>query len=150
MKVPEKICCDICRKEIEYETVCPLFIWERQHYRVKLVSHIKVADTENYKPHHSKTKIAICSSCYEKMAEWIRKEMETFTIYEEGFQVMEGTGRAHYIGIGQGETFLDACKDFIAKTGYGEIKTDANGNEYACEWGCRWFPTLEEAQRSFG
>ena len=77
-------------------------------------------------------------------------DVHNHAIYEEGFQVMEGIGRAHYIGFGCGETFLDACKDYIAKTGYGEIKTDANGNEYACEWGCRWFPTLEEAQRSFG
>lgn len=57
----------------------------------------------------------------------------TFSIYEEGFQVMEGIGRAHYIGIEHGETFLEACKEYIARTGHGEIKTDLNGNEYACD-----------------
>ena len=73
-----------------------------------------------------------------------------FDIYEEGFRVMEESARAHYKGTGEGETFLDACKDYIARTGYGVIRTDSSGNEYASDWGCRWFPTLEEAQKSFG
>lgn len=77
-----------------------------------------------------------------------------FDIYEEGFCVMEGTGLAHYVGSAEGEDFLDACKNYISKhPNSGYIK---KGNyfgreyEYACNWGCRWFPTLAEAQRSFG
>ena len=76
--------------------------------------------------------------------------MKTYNIYEEGFCVMEGSGEAHYIGTASGETFLDACKNYIKETGYGKIDVDSDGNEYAKNWGCRWFPTLAEAQRSFG
>lgn len=76
--------------------------------------------------------------------------MRTYNIYEEGFQVMEGSATAHYLGTARGETFIDACKNFIRATQHGCIKVDNNGNEYASDWGCRWFPTLEEAQRSFG
>lgn len=76
--------------------------------------------------------------------------MRTYNIYEEGFQVMEGSATAHYLGTARGETFIDACKNFIRETQQGCIKIDNDGNEYASDWGCRWFPTLEEAQRSFG
>lgn len=76
--------------------------------------------------------------------------LKTYDIYEEGFVVMEGSAKAHYIGSANGEDFLDACKRFIEATGTGYIKKDAQGKEYACDWGCRWFPTLAEAQRSFG
>lgn len=72
--------------------------------------------------------------------------MKTYDIYEEGFQVMEGSATAHYVGSAVGEDFLDACKNYIAAhPGSGEIR-----NGYACNWGCRWFPTLSEAQKSFG
>ena len=74
-----------------------------------------------------------------------------YEIYEEGYCVMEGSGSAHYVGDGYGETFLDACKEYIARTGVGEIRKDElTGEEYACDWGCEWFPTLAEAARSFG
>ena len=63
---------------------------------------------------------------------------------------MEGSGGARYIGTASGETFLDACKNYIKETGRGEIDVDSDGNEYANDWGCRWYPTLAEAQRSFG
>lgn len=77
--------------------------------------------------------------------------MKRFDIYEEGFCVMEGSASAHYVGEGYGDTFLDACRDYINRTGYGEIRVDEDtGREYACEWGCEWFPTLFEAARSFG
>lgn len=57
---------------------------------------------------------------------------------------MEGHGRVHYIGGAFGNTFIEACKNLIKVTEQGEIRRDENGNEYACDWGCRWFPTLEE------
>lgn len=76
--------------------------------------------------------------------------MKTYDIYEEGFVVMECAATAHYIGSADGEDFLDACKHWIEATGIGSIKKDANAKEYACDWGCRWFPSLAEAQSSFG
>lgn len=80
--------------------------------------------------------------------------MKTYEIYEEGFIVMEGSATAHYVGSAEGENFLDACKNYIAKhPNSGYIKKGIYcGEEYefACNWGCRWFPTLAEAQASFG
>jgi hypothetical protein len=73
-----------------------------------------------------------------------------FDIYEEGFEVTGSRGFAHYVGRGYGDTFLDACREFIQRTGCGEIRVECDGCEYACDWGCRWFPSLAEAQRSFG
>lgn len=33
--------------------------------------------------------------------------MKRFDIYEEGFVIMEGSGRAHYVGSAEGKDFLD-------------------------------------------
>lgn len=74
-----------------------------------------------------------------------------FDIYEEGFRIMQESAQAHYVGSAYGDTFLDACKNYIKEhPGKGEIRKRRDGSEYACSWGCRWFPTLSEAQRSFG
>lgn len=73
-----------------------------------------------------------------------------YEIYEEGFCVPEGSDVARFVGVSKGTSFLDACKNLIKKTGFGEIRKDKDGNEYACSWGCRWFPTLAEAQEAFG
>ena len=63
---------------------------------------------------------------------------------------MEGSSKAHYLGEAEGEDFLEACKNFIAEGHSGEIRIGDDGKEYACFYGCRWFPTLKEAQKSFG
>ena len=76
--------------------------------------------------------------------------MKEWDIYEEGFVVMECSARAHYLGKGYGETFLDACKEYISRGNPGEIRIGTDGKEYPLYWGCQWFPTLEEAQKSFG
>ena len=77
--------------------------------------------------------------------------MKLYEIYEEGFSIMEGNGTAHYIGSAYGETFLDACKNYIKEhPGSGEIRAGESGRQYACSWGCVWFQTLSEAQKSFG
>lgn len=82
------------------------------------------------------------------MAELNKK---AFDIYEEGFRTNGESAYAHYLGVGYGESFIEACKEFIARTKYGKIYIDdTTGEEYACDWGCRWFPTLEEAQKNFG
>lgn len=78
--------------------------------------------------------------------------MNKFAIYEEGFMIlgMDSPERAHFLGYARGKTFIDACKQFICDGHPGEICIDRNGIEWAHDWGCRWFPTLEEAQKSFG
>ena len=76
--------------------------------------------------------------------------MKKYDIYEEGFQIMGGSAKAHYLGYGYGNTFEEACEDYIKRTGQGEKRHYTTGKVYYCDWGCRWFPTLEEAQESFG
>jgi len=77
-------------------------------------------------------------------------KMKTYKIYEEGYRATGESVGAHYVGEAEGKSFIDACKNFIKKNNKGKIKIDSFGNEYAADWGCRWFPTLEEAQKSFG
>lgn len=77
-------------------------------------------------------------------------KIKTYRIYEEGYRATGESVGAHYVGEAEGESFIDACKNFIKKNNKGKIKIDSSGNEYASDWGCRWFPTLEEAQKSFG
>ncbi len=71
-----------------------------------------------------------------------------FKIYMEGFATLGERGRAYFLGTSKGDTFIEACKNYIKTTGQGCIRVDENGNEYASYWGCRWFPTLEEARES--
>lgn len=76
--------------------------------------------------------------------------MRTYRIYEEGYRATGESVGAHYVGEATGKSFIDACKNYIEKNKYGRINIDSSGNEYAADWGCRWFPTLKEAQKSFG
>ena len=77
-------------------------------------------------------------------------KIKTYQIYEEGYRATGESAGAHYVGEAEGKSFIDACKNFIKKNNKGKINIDSHGNEYASDWGCRWFPTLEEAQKSFG
>ena len=76
--------------------------------------------------------------------------MKKFEIYQEGFKVMEGEAKAHSIGFGYGETFEEACEEFHNRTSRGEKRKLKDGSIIYSDWGCKWFPTLEEAQKSFG
>ena len=79
--------------------------------------------------------------------------VKKYEIYEEGYEATGERGYAHYVGSAEGETFLDACKNYIARKGYGEIYDGshfADGKERAGNWGCYWYPTMKEAQRYFG
>ena len=71
-------------------------------------------------------------------------------IYQEGYIDQGSSGVAYYVGCARGKTFLEACENFIKEKGYGEIKEDLMGKKYASNWCCRWFPTLKEAQESYG
>lgn len=73
-----------------------------------------------------------------------------FQIFEEGYVVNGNSCGAHYIGRADGTDFLDACQNYMDRTGRGRFYKDKDGNRYPGDWGCRWFPTFEEARRSYG
>lgn len=73
-----------------------------------------------------------------------------FQIYEEGFQMNGDSGCASYVGEAEGESFLDACKNYIKKNKRGEIRKGTNGEKYACDWGCKWYPSELQARETFG
>ena len=73
-----------------------------------------------------------------------------YRIYEEGYEATGESGKAHFLGESEGQDFLDACKNYVAATGYGEIYTFRGGQERPGNWGCFWYPTLEEARKYFG
>ena len=79
--------------------------------------------------------------------------MARYEIYEEGYAATGEYGVAHYVGSEEGSTFLDACKNYISRTGYGEIYDGSmftDGKERVGNWRCYWYPTLKEAQKNFG
>lgn len=69
--------------------------------------------------------------------------MKAYPIYMEGYQATGDGAKAHYVGEGVGNSFLDACR----RRYVGDVWYDPNRNTY---WGCRLFDNLEDAQRSFG
>lgn len=77
MKVPAKIQCDICGKEIDYRPTNFKYLQERLHYNVKLISYTKdVIENLEGKPQRTKIKLDMCGSCFNKMIKWIRTEGE--------------------------------------------------------------------------
>lgn len=76
--------------------------------------------------------------------------MKQYDIYQEGFITNGEYGLAGFIGIGYGNNFLEACKEYHERTGRGELKKCLDGSYYYADWGCRWFPTLKEAQELCG
>ena len=93
--------------------------------------------------------------------------MKTFNIYKEGYldQGMEGRpASAELIGIGEGNTFGEAVLDWVCRHTADAAQEDfsisvekrwlpydevTNPVAFYC-WGCKLYPTLEEAQESFG
>ena len=69
-----------------------------------------------------------------------------YSVWMEGFHIMEGHGLAEYLGDYEANSFLEACK--LAADdhpGYGGYNP-----EYNTIWGCRLFDNEEDARRSFG
>ncbi len=78
--------------------------------------------------------------------------MHKFGIYEEGFMLsgMDSPVKAHFLAYSYGNDFLDACKNYINDGHDGQSYVDKSGNRYYGNWGCRWYPTLIEAQAFLG
>lgn len=99
-------------------------------------------------------KILILKEFYNTLEEEEKEEIYTFLIFEEGFMIqgMDHPSPSHYIGSAKGKNFIDACKNYIEAHPNcgGEIRKDSAGNEYAYNWGCRWFSSSGEASKSFG
>jgi len=73
MIVPTKYVCDICGKEIEYYSgITSSWGRFRHHYVIKMTTYEDEGWNLEVKP--QKTKVDVCTDCYKKMSEWIRKE----------------------------------------------------------------------------
>lgn len=72
--------------------------------------------------------------------------MKYYDVWMEGFQVMEGSCNAKYLGTYSGNSFKEACKKAAkAHPNYGNY--DARRNTI---WGCKLFQSEAAARRSFG
>lgn len=73
----------------------------------------------------------------------------SFEIWCEGWAATGGCSQAHLFGTSEGTDFRDACERYFANKASDEDKKhfSAKGLTY---WGCRLFPTGEEARRHFG
>ena len=73
MREPPRYVCDICGKEIEYYSgITSTWGRFRHHYVIKVESFEDEGVYIGCKP--QKAKVDVCTDCYRKMAEWIRKE----------------------------------------------------------------------------
>ncbi len=69
--------------------------------------------------------------------------MKRYSIFMEGYQVQGDFKKASFEGVVKANSFREACAI--------KFKGDSNYNEEAnTHWGCGFYETLEEAQRSFG
>lgn len=76
------------------------------------------------------------------------KQFKTFEIWMEGFNVTGNTAQARFLGLVTAASFKDACVTFFTKEN--QEKYGTFNPETLSAWGCRLFPTEEEARASFG
>jgi len=67
-------------------------------------------------------------------------------VWMEGYRANGQSAQARYLGSHYGQSFEEACRE--------QVRTHQLGADYNSErntvWGCRLFPTEEEARASFG
>ena len=73
--------------------------------------------------------------------------MKTYNIWEEGYCVTGGYGKHHLLGTSKGNTFKEAVINWI--NSHPNFK-DLFDEDSLTIWGCRLYPTEEEAAKSFG
>lgn len=70
-----------------------------------------------------------------------------YTIWSEGFCVMEGHSKAILHGEAEGNSFKEACMNYAKTDKEFEFYFDPDRMTY---WGCKLFDNEIEARRSFG
>lgn len=75
------------------------------------------------------------------------RPMKNWEIWCEGYSATGDSGTHHKIGEALGITFKNACDAYAERHEAFRKFYDFDRNTY---WGCRLFPTAEEAARSFG
>lgn len=71
--------------------------------------------------------------------------MKTYEIWAEGFAATGQAGPASLLGVGKGDTFQEAVRN------WGEENCDPNLDIYNLTyWGCGLFDNEEDARKSFG
>lgn len=73
--------------------------------------------------------------------------MKKFEIWMEGYATNGEHSDASLLGIGYGETFENAVKNFYNKNPDKKINFDP---ERMTHWGCGLFPNEVQARKSFG
>ena len=73
--------------------------------------------------------------------------METYNIWSEGYRATGGYGKHHLLGTSKGNTFKGAVISWI--NSHPNFK-DLFDEDSLTIWGCRLYPTEEEAAKSFG
>lgn len=72
--------------------------------------------------------------------------METYNIWSEGYCVTGGYSKHILLGTSKGNSFKEAVINWMNNTPDYKKFFDENRLTY---WGCRLYPTEEEAARSF-
>jgi len=69
--------------------------------------------------------------------------MNKYSIWSEGYNATGQRSGAHFHGVGYGETFEEACKDFF------KVDRFFNSNTMSY-WGCKVFDNETDARSFFG
>jgi len=75
--------------------------------------------------------------------------MKTYEIWSEGFRIMSEHADAHMIGKAKGNSFREACVQFVHDNPEWALNSNFN-EEKLTHWGCGLFDNEEEARKSFG
>lgn len=68
-----------------------------------------------------------------------------YSIWEEGYAITGNEARASFVGEADGESFLDACKNWF--TAHPNASYDPKRNAV---WGCCLYDNEVDARKSFG
>lgn len=69
-----------------------------------------------------------------------------YDIYEEWYICLGGEAKARYVGTYKGNSFEEACQNYVIDKNLGKLYNKKNNTVY----GCRLYQTLEEAAKTFG
>lgn len=76
--------------------------------------------------------------------------METYEIWTEGYSANGDSSPASYLGLGTGNTFEEAVRDFATKNPRQASYITYHGDGNITHWGCKMFDNQAAASASFG
>lgn len=122
----------------------------------KIVDQLEFADYKNEQGGSIKMNVAfmklkeMAKSDYifsDETIENYEKRSNSYNVWLEGYQTTGNSSPAKHLGMFEGKTFREACKNAITELNYVKDSYNERENSY---WGCRFFDNEMEAKKVFG